>query len=327
MNSIVLFNPSIATSNIGDRIIFKYCDEEIKKVFADEPIIEFPTQMPVSRKISNRFKETQYRFICGSNLLQSNMALKIGRKGVMTHDIRQWDISLSNVRKYAPVILLGVGWQNYNSKVNLYTKKLWKSVLSEKYIHSVRDEFTLDVLKSIGIENVVNTGCPTTWALTPDFCKDIPIKKAQNVVTTITDYRQDIQRDETMLQVLIENYDKVWLWLQGIGDADYFNTLNKEIRKKIILVGPQLEHYHNLLINNDIDYVGTRLHGGIYALNHKKRAIIIGIDNRAIEMNKDINLKVVRQDDINELACVIQSVWKTDIKIHERNIELFLKQF
>lgn len=34
-----------------------------------------------------------------------------------------------------------------------------------------------------------------------------------------------------------------------------------------------------------MDFVGTRLHGGIRAMQHKQRAIIIEIDNRAKEIS------------------------------------------
>lgn len=327
MSNVILFNPSIATSNVGDKIIFYYSDKAIKSIFPNDAIIEFPTQMPVSNKILNRFRPIEYRFICGSNLLQSNMAFKLGRKGIITHGIRQWDISLSNAKKYAPTVLLGVGWQNYNTNVNAYTKALWRKVLSQKYIHSVRDDFTVERLKSIGIDNVINTGCPTTWALTPKFCKEIPTKKAKNAITTVTDYRPDRESDQQMLRTVIESYDKVWLWLQGIDDAKYFEGFDEDIKRRIILLGPQLDIYRNILLNNDVDYIGTRLHGGIYALNHKKRAIIIGVDNRAIEMNKDINLKVIKRENMHTLASEIQSEWQTDIRIRQENISLFTDQF
>ena len=48
----------------------------------------------------------------------------------------------------------------------------------------------------------------------------------------------------------------------------------------------------------NIDYVGTRLHAGIHALNNKVRSIIIAIDNRAIEMGKDFKLPVLERTNI-----------------------------
>lgn len=327
MGNVILFEPCIATSNVGDSIICKYAKKAVEKIFPEEAFIELPTQMPVSNKMLKRFRNVEYRFVCGSNLLQSNMFWALSRRGIVTHGIRQWDISLLNAKKYAPSILLGCGWQNYSKRTNLYTKLLWKNVLSKERIHSVRDNYTLEKLKSIGIENVVNTGCPSTWALTPEFCKDIPAKKAKNAIVTITDYRADIKSDGKLLRSVIDNYDKVWLWLQGVEDRAYFEQFNREIKEKIILVAPQLQSYHNVLVNNDVDYIGTRLHGGIYALNQKKRSIIIGVDNRAKEMHKDINLKIVGREAIEDLVDAINSSFETKISIQQKQIDLFLNQF
>lgn len=327
MSKVILYTPSIATSNVGDRIIYQYCSSAIRKMFSSDALIELPTQIPASNKILNRFKDVDKRFICGSNLLQSNMFFALSRCGIATHAIRQWDISLSTARKYAPAILLGCGWQNYSENINLYTKALWRKILSKDYIHSVRDNYTLEKLKSIGIDNVINTGCPTTWALTPEFCKSIPTGKAPNAIVTITDYRQDIRSDEKMLCTVIENYDKVWLWLQGVEDRKYFEQFSNGIKDKVILVAPQLESYNEILLNNDVDYIGTRLHGGIHALNNKKRTIIIGVDNRAIEMQKDINLQVVDRETIEDLAVKINSAYETKINIPQKQIDSFLDQF
>ena len=69
------------------------------------------------------------------------------------------------------------------------------------------------------------------------------------------------------------------------------------------------------------------MHGGIRALQHKKRSLIIGIDNRAIELNKDFNLPVLDQKDINKLEDVINSSFSTEIFLPIQNIKKFLSQF
>ena len=61
-------------------------------------------------------------------------------------------------------------------------------------------------------------------------------------------------------------------------------------------------------MSENIDYVGTRLHAGIRALQHKKRTIIIGIDNRAIEKAKDFNLTVIDRKNIKNNGSSILSV-------------------
>lgn len=86
--------------------------------------------------------------------------------------------------------------------------------------------------------------------------------------------------------------------------------------------------YEAVLKSGDIDYVGTRLHAGIHALNHKVRSIIIAVDNRATEMGKDINLPILQRQQIGEkLEAHILSDFSTDIQIKQDNIEIFKSQF
>ena len=326
VRKIIMYNPSICTSNIGDEIIHTFCKIEVEGLFPNDSIINFPTQMPISMKIQKRFHDADIKLICGSNLLQSNMFIKLTKKGLATHAIRQWDISLFNAKRIGPCILLGCGWQSYGKGANLYTKTLWRTVLSNKIAHSVRDSYTEKMLKSIGINNVINTGCPTTWSLTEDLCGSIPRKKSRVVVSTITDYRPDIETDSKMLTTLLGSYDKVNLWLQGVEDYAYFEQFPNRIKNAITLIPPQLSAYSKLL-ESDVDYVGTRLHGGIYALTRRHRAIIVGVDNRAVEMQKDINLPVVRRNEMDKLDDMIQREWSTEILIPKGKIEDFKSQF
>ena len=77
-----------------------------------------------------------------------------------------------------------------------------------------------------------------------------------------------------------------------------------------------------------VDYVGTRLHAGIHALNHKIRCIILAVDNRATEMGRDVNLPVIQRDEISEkLEKKIQSDFATQIRINQENIDRFQAQF
>ena len=49
----------------------------------------------------------------------------------------------------------------------------------------------------------------------------------------------------------------------------------------------------NFTKKNKFDYIGTRLHAGIYCLEHFKRSIIIGVDNESYWIGKDSNLLVI----------------------------------
>ena len=109
--------------------------------------------------------------------------LEIAR--VLEVDVKELLNSTRDDVKYIKnTILLGAGWREYEKSVNLYTKYFWKTVLDKRYLHSVRDNYTKARLRKMGIGNVINTGCPTMWNLTPEFCSTVPEKKAKNVINS-----------------------------------------------------------------------------------------------------------------------------------------------
>ena len=65
----------------------------------------------------------------------------------------------------------------------------------------------------------------------------------------------------------------------------------------------------------------------MFALQHKKRTIILAIDNRVRDMKRTYNLNSIERDNIEELEKVLLSEWETKICINKKNIEKWLSQF
>lgn len=316
-NKLIRFDTSLGTENLGDYIIMHYCNKILDELFPDYHSIHISTHLMPEIEQEAFIKQTKYKFVCGTNLLTSTIE----------HHWR-WILPDGVRRKmtYRNIILLGVGWGEYQEACTNYSKMIYQTMLNPKMLHSVRDQYTQEKLKEAGFKNVINTGCPTTWALTSDFCRDIPTKKSKDVVTTITDYRRDAEKDNEMLSILSRNYDHIYLWLQGKHDEEYLNTLN--IPKNLITIPANLEAYEEVLRQGGVDYVGTRLHAGVHALNYKIRSIILAVDNRATEMGRDINLPVIQRSEVTgTLEKKIQSEFVTDIQIKQENIECFKAQF
>lgn len=314
LKSVLLYSPAASSLNMGDHIIVEGVKTQLKELLEESFIVEISTHLPISRYLRHT-DDFDYKFVCGSNLL----------RGKMNRFFRQWDINIFNAKFVGPSILVGVGWWQYGDEPNFYTKKLYKKVLSPSYLHSVRDSYTENQLKKIGITNVINTACPSMWGLTEAHCKDIPRRKAKDVVCTITDYKSDIERDSKFFKILLENYENVYFWVQGTQDFNYFNQLNID-KDRIIIIPPHLDSFDDIL-SRDIDYVGTRLHAGIRALQKKKRTIIIAVDNRAKEKQRDFNLKCIERELIDDLAHMINSDFSTDIIIPIDNIKKWKSQF
>ena len=310
-NNIVLFDTSLETKNMGDYIIMENCLKQLR------PVLNVDTAVHIStHKIPKNINECvgKYKILCGTNILSSRM----GNYGL-------WKLP-RNLKEYSNITLMGVGFDSYNTKSDLYTRLLLKTILSPKGYHSVRDSFSENALRGMGIDNVLNTGCPTMWELTPEVCSKIPAIKGKNVVCTITDYCRDPEMDKIMIEILLDEYENVFLWNQGKEDLTYLKELACEERVKII--PSSLYSYDEVLKQSDLDYVGTRLHAGIRAIAYGHRSIVIAIDNRARCIADDTGLRIVERSDIsNELRNIIQSAFETKLTLPWENIIKWKSQF
>ena len=98
-------------------------------------------------------------------------------------------------------------------------------------------------------------------------------------------------------------------------------TIHSEDRRPGLILG-----FYGLN-TQEVDYIGTRLHAGIRAIQKKKRTLILSIDNRAIEIAKDINLNSCERGNNKEIKEFILNNYKTDIKIKKQEIEEWKSQF
>ena len=80
----------------------------------------------------------------------------------------------------------------------------------------------------------------------------------------------------------------------------YFHHVNgTQEKKRVVILERDWAALRALLEGRQPDYVGNRLHAGIFALNHGCRSRIIAIDNRAAEMGKDTRLPVLPRENVS----------------------------
>lgn len=161
------------------------------------------------------------------------------------------------------------------------------------------------------------------WKLSEDHCKKIATEKSETCLFTLTDYNKNWSRDNLLIQILKKNYNNLVFFPQGPDDEKYLQSF--EVKPKII--ERDFNAFKNFTKKNKFDYIGTRLHAGIYCLEHFKRSIIIGVDNRAIEIGKDSNLLVIPRENIHELENLIKSEIKTKILLPNEAITRWKNQF
>lgn len=323
MKNIGLFNTSIGSANLGDQIIMDSIIKILDPFLLDRQKLHFSSHDAHLYNALKMQKIVEYNLLCGTNCLSSRMWYR-----------PSWAVNIFTAKFIKPTITLGVGWGAYQSTPDLYTKALLNKLLCKESLLSVRDEYTKNKLEEAGFDNVVNTSCLTMWTLNSkkcDFIKNTAQFKSEKVIYTLTDYAKDYCNDFETIRILLKNYSKVLIWIQGARDWNYLKELvykNIDFFKRnygaISIIPPSLQKYDSILEEGNIDYVGTRLHGGIRALQKNIRTLIIGVDNRAIEKKKDFNLPVIeRKEVVDNLETEINRSYELNINLPENNIEKF----
>lgn len=163
------------------------------------------------------------------------------------------------------------------------------------------------------------------WKLTPEYCASINNQKKDNVIFTLTDYKKDYYADRAMIEVLRKNYNHISFWIQGIHDLEYLSQLTNTDDIKIL--SPNLETYHRALCVENTEYVGTRLHAGIFAMRHGVRSLMIRVDKRMDAMSRCIPNNTISRTEIVDLNGKINSSFETVCELDWKGIEQWKAQF
>lgn len=316
MKKITILDTDITSSNLGNEIIMQGVYDFLHARFQNDYLMKLECTDHIGPMSKKYILSSDLSFIGGSNLLTSQI-----------NKYKQIGFSFFDSFIVQNMILIGVGWWQYQNKPNLLSKIFLRNLLASKMVHSVRDEYTKEKLAIIGINNVINTSCPSTWNLTESHCNKILKTKSDSVVFTLTDYSHSSKSDTNFINILKDNYKRIFFWPQGWNDLDYIKSLKIRHPDRIKIIPPYLKSFDDLLENNEIDYIGTRLHAGIRAIQKKRRALILSIDNRATEISNDISMNVVPRDAIDKIEFFITSEYKTKVKIPQQNIDAWKAQF
>lgn len=333
MKKVVICDTALASSNVGDEIIFDSICNGMSDVFEENFSLRLATHVnnfsakQVAHSYVKQFlhKETKikyfqqadWKFVCGTNLIAQKRLFKINT---------QWKLYPSNLSIYKNCILIGVGTYGSSDKFDWYGRYIYNKVLSRQYAHSVRDELTKKLIESLG-RRAINTGCPTLWSLTPEHCRRIPVGKADNCIISVSGYKPQTapENDAKMIEIVRKNYRDVRVWIQTTEDEYYLDRLPGGSDLKRIY---SLKRYRQALQEGNVDYVGTRLHGGVFAMQNFCRSLIISIDHRAEGFHKTNNLPILRREEIpDRLESLINSEFATEIILNSEAIAEFKSQF
>ena len=314
VRTVAVFDTYATSFNAGDAIIMDSVWAELRAIFDTSVFVTIPTHDHPGPQAYRALDAADLALVGGTNLLASHM-----------DQYKQWKVAGAEMLRLRNLVLMGVGWWQYQDEPNLYTRSLLRTILHPTRLHSVRDGYTERKLRSIGIDNVVNTGCPTTWRLGVEHCASIPVAKGESVLLTFTDYKPNIEADRYLYAILRRHYGRVIFWLQGRGDWVYAKEI---LDPDVEVVGGTLAALDRVLTEIDsIDYVGTRLHAGVRALQHGRRSLILAVDNRATEMGHDMNLPVIDRENAGGIESAVAADRPTRVKLPEAAIARWKSQF
>jgi hypothetical protein len=316
LSTVTVLDTAVSSTNLGDAIIMEAVRQELTDLLSDCVTFTVASHEWVAGHTRSLIRNSDWTIAGGTNLLSSRMWFRLN-----------WKVTPVDAFMRYRTVLMGVGWYQYQHAPDPYSRWLLRSLLSRDKIHSVRETYAATRLASIGIHNVVNTGCPTIWRLTPEHCASLPRTKAKGgVVTGINSYKKlkNPAADRRMLELLSRHYPAVYLWIQTYTDFEYAQSLGVPVR----FINPSVSALDAILQSDlDLDYVGNRLHAGIRSLQKGRRAVILEIDNRAEEMGRDFGLPTVARTDFERIERMITGPLEIAVQLPTKNITVWKDQF
>jgi polysaccharide pyruvyl transferase WcaK-like protein len=312
-----LLQTAIASDNVGDEIIVEDCLLELQDVLKGAYVSTSSSHDGLGPSGRELAAEADVVLMLGTNALRD--------RTVAPWKHYMWKLSRRDVAALEDkVVLMGVGANRAFKGVSAGQKRLLSRILSSRHVHSVRDESARKIIAECG-RDVVNTSCPTLWKWR-SASPGCPTGKAENACFTLTKHKPDPVADTALVRTLKANYGTVWFWPQQPRDLGYLDSLGET--GGIEVIAPNLAAYDEILAGNDVDVIGTRLHGTIRALKHGRRHVVIAIDRRSTEIGAHTGLSVMRRDKVaTELEGRVNSEFETRLDLDSGAIDRFLGQF
>lgn len=306
---IAVLDPSLATDNLGDEVIYEAVEDVLFSLFPAAFLHRIASHERMSDRSHTVLRKASLVFVAGSNLLPP--------------DGGQWRITLDDAALCCDIVVLGAGWQHDSTVFNRRSEKLTRRVLSGRRIHAVRDAKARDNLASLGLR-VLNTSCPSLWSLDAAATARIPESRAPEAVVAVTAYRNTPEADAAFLRLMTECYRKVWFYPQMADDIPHLERIGFGHLPRI---RASTAAYTRFLAENDVDYVGSRLHGGIRALQRGKRTLVLAVDNRARDIAAHTGLPSAPHGDLAAIRAWIETPAPTRLALPEAEIAAWKAQF
>jgi hypothetical protein len=308
MRSLVWLDPGLESQNAGDEVI-------------SEAIGAIDASVGMARRISThrhpRLRDlralaaAEIVVIGGSNILASHMERH-----------RQWLVTPAVAASvWGKCVFVGVGWWQYQRPPCRYSKWLIKGIADQGALHAARDGYTAQRLRDMGLRTAM-TSCPTMWGLP----RELPQSRSTTALVTVTNYYRDKVVDSCWLSAVSSRYQRVVAVGMEAGDFNYLESIGFLEIPNVAYAGTGLGTLDRAL-EDEVEFVGTRLHAGIRSLGAGRRSLILGVDNRAKEIAVGTGLPVVPRIDLAGIRQWIEGPSASTLTLPTEAIEGWLEWF
>jgi polysaccharide pyruvyl transferase WcaK-like protein len=309
---INVFDPSIDSDNLGDDIVMDSVWKVVRPLFPGAHFVCIPTHHFASLPELLAARKAALSIVGATNILKSHMLIR-----------SNWKVSPLDYLFRRNVVVLGAGWQQHGAKPDLASRLFFRTVLSQKWAQSVRDHQAYANLSPY-VPNTLYTACPTMWELDPGHCATIPVRKAKNALFAVTYYRPAPALDRQIFEMLKRRYERVYFWPQQQRDEVYLRDIGVT---DYVRIDATLKAFDDVCDHGDVDFIGARLHSGIRALQRGVRALMLPVDNRAVELGGATGLQLALREALQTVESWIDNPVPTRLSLPWQAIDLWKEQF
>jgi polysaccharide pyruvyl transferase WcaK-like protein len=304
----------------------------------------------IFRQLAGTVKKIGFSF--NTNKINQNFDAIVIPAANWLNKYTDWDWFCNTLERIEiPIVTIGLGLQadslsNSAVMVNQSSARLAKLLSQKSSFISTRGDFTRDWLNSIGIKNVVSTGCPslymklvetdeksdrdgiiiqsTRFHMSEKFLNNPSINQSLYHLSGKFGLDMIYQSEMEEIEYLVFGKEDSYILPDSLSNlvalygfsnsSDYKSYL--DVHGKVFF---DINHWANFL-KTHTGVIGTRLHGTILALNMGLPAILIPHDSRTAEVAEFAKLPTInlanRIDSLSEKAML-------DL-LKESNVEEYL---
>jgi hypothetical protein len=281
-------------NNAGDFLIKRKSISLLQRLRQDREVVSYDAWKPISDPVLDEINNSKALILAGGPSLQTNMYPNI------------YNLINNLDHISVPIITMGIGSKHHDYTENGYRNyflsnqslKLLEKI-NNNYTSSVRDDFTLNILKEHGFHNFINTGCAVLYQNDSEKFKTVNPEKNRNVYFSLgVSYKYSLKmmtQMKSVISYLNHKYNIIVLLHHQINNTDrrlseILDWLTmKEIKYYDISgnSGELIKYYSNCYF-----HIGYRVHAHMYCLSIEKPSILLAEDSRGTGLNETVNSSV-----------------------------------